>query len=249
MNLPPPLPYALRRDRPLSLWNPLDHLVLLYWVFYFPQAMRWYVETFGSLPAKTNGWQAIRQDPIQRRLALQGLVLTLVIPFSFATLMRWLGIDISFVGVAVGMAVVVAGGVAYTLTAFRLDVTLLSLLPALLQPSQRLAIFLQRVSPLPIVRLRRRLAQRLMEDWSEGLCESEGLLRYSLQFIPVIGAIQQALEHTPDNLLLPLCMVNFPAAWNSLRWLARHSFECVSDPKPSTLATRSNHKIQVLLYA
>jgi hypothetical protein len=97
----------------------------------------------------------------------------------------------------------VAGGVAYTLIALRLDVTLLSLLPALLQPSQRLAIVLQRVSPLPIVRLRRRLAQRLMEDWSEGLCESEGLLRYSLQFIPIIGAIQQALEHTPDNLLLP----------------------------------------------
>jgi hypothetical protein len=158
-------------------------------------------------------------------------VLTLVIPFSFVTLMRWLGIDISFVDVALGVAlgvaysvalgvgfsganggaVVVAGiivlgvmlGVAYTLIALRLDVTLLSLLPALRQPSQRLAIVLQRVSPLPIVRLRRRLAQRLMKGWSEGLCESEGLLRYSLQFIPVIGAIQQALEHTPDNLLLP----------------------------------------------
>ena len=88
MNLPRPLPYAPRRNRPLSLWNPLDYLVLLYWVFYFPQALRWYVETFGSLPAKTNGWQAIRQDPIQRRLALQGLVLALVIPFSFITLMR-----------------------------------------------------------------------------------------------------------------------------------------------------------------
>lgn len=247
MNLPRPLPYAPRRNQPLSLWNPFDYLVLLYWVFCFPQAMRWYVETFVNLPAETYGWQAIRQDAIQRRLALQGLVLTLVIPFSFATLMRWLGIDISFVdvvggvaygvvggmavgvafgvafgvvgGVAVGMAVgmavgvasgvaygVVGGvayGVAYTLIALRFDVTLLSLLPALLQPSQWLAIVLQRVSLLPIVRLRRRLAQRLMEDWLEGLCESEGLLCYSLQFIPVIGAIQQALEHTPPNLLLP----------------------------------------------
>src|SRR5918992_2230729 len=115
MNPPPPLPYAPRRNRPLSLWNPLDYLVLLYWVFYFPQALRWYVETFGSLPAKTNGWQAIRQDPIQRRLALQGLVLALVIPFSFITLMRWFGIDISFVGVAFG----VAYGVACTLIALR----------------------------------------------------------------------------------------------------------------------------------
>jgi hypothetical protein len=114
--------------------------------------------------------------------------------------MRWLGIDISFADVASG----VVGGVAsYTLIALRLDVTLLSLLPALLQPSQRLAIVLQRVSPLPIIRLRRRLAQRLLEDWSEGLHESEGLLCYSLQFIPVIGAIQQTLEHTPPNLLLP----------------------------------------------
>ena len=49
-----PLPYAPRRKRPLSLWNPFDYLVLLYWVFYFPQALRWYVETFGIVPWTTD---------------------------------------------------------------------------------------------------------------------------------------------------------------------------------------------------
>jgi hypothetical protein len=72
----PPFSYAPRRQRPLSLWNPLDYLVLLYWVFYFPQALRWYGETFFELPVDIKGWQA--QDAVQRRLVLQGL-LTLVV--------------------------------------------------------------------------------------------------------------------------------------------------------------------------
>ena len=42
----PLLDLAPKLKRPLSLWNPLDYLLLLYWVFYFPQAIRWYVETY-----------------------------------------------------------------------------------------------------------------------------------------------------------------------------------------------------------
>ncbi|MDJ0615712.1 MAG: AAA-like domain-containing protein [Calothrix sp. MO_192.B10] len=51
MNQKPPVPrldLAPKLKRPLSLWNPLDYLRLLYWVFYFPQALRWYVDTFGG---------------------------------------------------------------------------------------------------------------------------------------------------------------------------------------------------------
>ena len=44
----PRLDLAPKRKKPLSLWNPLDYLVLLYWVFFFPQALRWYVERFGK---------------------------------------------------------------------------------------------------------------------------------------------------------------------------------------------------------
>ncbi|WP_237745557.1 MULTISPECIES: hypothetical protein [Planktothrix] len=42
----PRLDLAPKLNRPLSLFNPLDYLRLLYWVFFFPQAIEWYLETF-----------------------------------------------------------------------------------------------------------------------------------------------------------------------------------------------------------
>ena len=44
----PRLDLAPKLKRPLSLWNPLDYLRLLYWVFFFPQALRWYVNTLAD---------------------------------------------------------------------------------------------------------------------------------------------------------------------------------------------------------
>jgi hypothetical protein len=44
----PRLDLAPKLKRPLQLWNPLDYLRLLYWCFFFPQALRWYVETFAN---------------------------------------------------------------------------------------------------------------------------------------------------------------------------------------------------------
>ena len=313
MSAPPPLslPYAPRRKRPLSVWNPLDYVVLLYWVFFFPQALLWYVETFSRLSADKARWQVIREDTIQRCLVLQGMILALGIPLTAAIFLSWLDIEISFyrlalgmavgialgvargvargvasgvvVGVAVGLALgivvgvagsvtgsviggvrygivvgvgsgivvgvvvgviggvplgimrVVVGGVTFyvvsglvygvmgtlghgvtaglvlgvtggavvILLALRSEAFVLALLPSLFFPSQHLAITLQRCSSIPIYRLRWRLVQRLKEDWVEGLHECEGLLRYSLQFIPVINAIQHTLERTPLPELLP----------------------------------------------
>jgi hypothetical protein len=82
MNQPNPVPrldLAPKLKRPLSLWNPLDYLRLLYWVFYFPQALRWYVDTFGGgyIPEREmnwrKGWEILRHNPILRLLLLQGL--------------------------------------------------------------------------------------------------------------------------------------------------------------------------------
>ena len=59
----PRLDLAPKLRRPLSTWNPLDYLRLLYWVFYFPQALRWYVEEFGGgeIPGQRNAqkWKKI----------------------------------------------------------------------------------------------------------------------------------------------------------------------------------------------
>jgi len=61
----PRLDLAPKLSRPLSLWNPLDYLRLLYWVFFFPQALPFYIDTFcgkGFKEAKT-GIQTLRGFP------------------------------------------------------------------------------------------------------------------------------------------------------------------------------------------
>ena len=111
----PKLDLAPKLKRPLSLWNPLDYLRLLYWVFYFPQALRWYVDEFGGGDdlAKQATWQEklayLRQHPVQLKLSIQGLILILIVPFILSQLIQLFGVDINWLGVAFG----VAGGVAF----------------------------------------------------------------------------------------------------------------------------------------
>ena len=87
----PRLDLAPKLKRPLSLWNPLDYLRLLYWMFYFPQALRCYVDTFGGgyIPPLEmvemdghKGLKLLLQNSIQRQLLFQGLVLTFVTPLA-----------------------------------------------------------------------------------------------------------------------------------------------------------------------
>jgi hypothetical protein len=117
MNSPSPLPYAPKRKTPLSLWNPLDYLQLLYRVLYFPQALHWYVETFGNFPFNIigNGKEAIRNDPIQRQLAIQGLLLVVIIPLVLAVSLRWFGVPINMEGLAFGLWLGPTGSIAGSL--------------------------------------------------------------------------------------------------------------------------------------
>ncbi|MGB5959642.1 MAG: ATP-binding protein [Coleofasciculaceae cyanobacterium] len=109
----PRLDLAPKLKRPLSLWNPLDYLRLLYWVFYFPQALRWYVDTFGGgyIPVEEmnwrKGWERLRQNPIQRQLLLQGLVLTVAVPLVVCGILQGIGFRIDWSRVVRG----VTGGV------------------------------------------------------------------------------------------------------------------------------------------
>ena len=101
----PKLNLAPRLTRPLSLWNPLDYLRLLYWVFYFPQAIRWYVELFAREEENLreikewkdfiNWWQ---NNPIQSKLWLQGISLHFFIPLTSFSL-QLMGIQISWDGI------------------------------------------------------------------------------------------------------------------------------------------------------
>ncbi len=108
----PRLDLAPKRKKPLSLWNPLDYLTLLYWAFFFRQAIRWYVEVFG-LPEyqKKTGrgvWQILVHDPLQRRLVIHSL-LTVVVVMSVITYgcilgLQMLGVSINWRGVVFGVA-------------------------------------------------------------------------------------------------------------------------------------------------
>ncbi|MEM1171665.1 MAG: ATP-binding protein [Cyanobacteria bacterium P01_H01_bin.35] len=85
-------------------------------MFFFPQAVRWYVENYGGGEglAKQTTWQSrlefLREHPNQLKLCFQGLILTVCVPYVFYGLLEQLGFTIYWFGVALGVALGVAGG-------------------------------------------------------------------------------------------------------------------------------------------
>lgn len=121
MSQQPPVPrldLAPKLERPLSLWNPLDYLRLLYWVFFFPQALRWYVDRFGGeyIPKEEMTWQKmwewLRQNPIQGQLLIQGLVLAVVIPVTLGLILQILNVPVNWFTVVLYVALGVLAGMA-----------------------------------------------------------------------------------------------------------------------------------------
>ena len=107
----PRLDLAPQLKRPLSLWNPLDYLRLLYWIFYFPQAFRWYVDTFGTgyIPRGQSNWRKgirlLRTDAIQRNLWLQGLVLMLILSPVVCFIWSYIGLEVDWITLGVLVAI------------------------------------------------------------------------------------------------------------------------------------------------
>ncbi|MEM9272575.1 MAG: ATP-binding protein [Cyanobacteria bacterium P01_F01_bin.143] len=324
----PKLDLAPKLKRPLSLWNPLDYLRLLYWVFYFPQALRWYVDTFGGgyIPEQEmnvqKGLQILQQNVVQRRLLLQGSLLTIIIPFLLCQLIEKIGIDIDWVwvtlgvlasvalnvvfsvigglsfsvtfgvtfgvigglsfgvalgflgglsfgvtlvvvtlgflgGVAFGIVGVMAGGVAFgvvgdiallmaggvtfgflggvvfgvAIVGMTGDIALIALVMAfciaggvafgiaggvgIMRPEnwlitapinlfsvQNKSWLFPHVTSLPLPQLNLRIEKWLHEDWETSLNNINQLLEYSLQFIPVVSAVNKALVKIPDEQLI-----------------------------------------------
>ena len=282
----PRLDLAPKLNRPLSLFNPLDYLRLLYWVFFFPQAIRWYVATFKQ----------------EKTLRIQGLLLNVLTPILICFILQEFNFSVDWWGVAFGVAwgvalgvksavawgvawgvagvewcwaSAVAFGVAFGVTvgvewgvasglalrvAFsvglgvgfgvawgvasslalealgvasglalgvKLGVALVALGVGLgvvwgvvlgvtiwrpevwvmgsllnLGSLQNSSWLFPRITPIPLPFLSSRLTSWLEQDWQLGLENANELLRYSLQFIPVVKGVNQVLGKTPPEHLI-----------------------------------------------
>ena len=198
----PRLDLAPKLRRPLSLWNPLDYLLLLYWVFYFPQALWWYVDTFGGgyIPEKEMNWskgiKILRQHPIQFQLLFQGVVLTIITPILICLCLQKLGLRVFWSGVAFGVAFGVAVGVAV----LRPENWLFSLFN--LNHLMNGSFLLPRITILSLPNLDSRLKKWLLNDWNNGIYNVNQLLRYTMQFIPVVKAVNEALNTKPPEQII-----------------------------------------------
>jgi hypothetical protein len=135
----PELDLAPQLNHPLRLWWPSDYLRLLYWAFFFPQAIRWYIERFGkhACSEEKNIWRSsiklLRSDPIQRTLFFQSALLAFILIVVICLILQGAGLNINWLGIALwialgslvaifivivlgvaaGVTVVVVGGVAF----------------------------------------------------------------------------------------------------------------------------------------
>lgn len=191
----------LRRD--LSLWNPFDYLLLLYWVFYFPQAVRWYVETRGGGD----------NHPVQLRLGIQGLLLTVITPLIICSIAANLGLSVDWGGVVWGVVWGVSG-VVFIFAFFRLDNWLIGLLAG---PQGRL---FPRITLLPLPGLTSTLQQWLQQDWETAINNLNQYLRYSRQFIPVLAAVNRVLPQFPEAEIIYRVsrLAENPSDWQLLKY-------------------------------
>ncbi|WP_339390246.1 ATP-binding protein [Crocosphaera watsonii] len=203
----PKLDLSPKLNRPLYLWNPFDYLLLLYWVFFFPQALRWYEEKWRSgkklSDYKTWGekWQFLQQHPQQLQLWIQGILLTLTVPFAMAKALELLGVNIYWFGVAVGVAYGVAVGVAGGVAILRPENWLMGCYLSSWLLKQR-GLLTSRITVVPLPNVATLLENWLREDWQAGIYNLNQILEYSLQFIAVIKAINQAIKKIPDEQLI-----------------------------------------------
>jgi hypothetical protein len=98
----PLLDLAPKLKRPLSIWNPVDYLLLLYWAFYFPQAIPWYEENFCEYKAESyrlnwkQRWESFRIWFRKWQLSLMNLFLVVAIPLLVCFCLKRLGFSINW---------------------------------------------------------------------------------------------------------------------------------------------------------
>lgn len=116
----PELDLAPKLRRPLSLWNPLNYVQLLYWAFCFVPVFWWYqnlITRNESDVAEVRGWRQKRlfRNPIRTKLFLQGCFLQIFAPSIICYLLAILGMPVSWSGLVFGMLGGIASNIAGTI--------------------------------------------------------------------------------------------------------------------------------------
>ncbi len=104
----PHLDLAPKLRRPLSLWNPWDYLRLLHWVFFFPQALRWYTLSYTQnltagffIPENLNWKNAwgLLPNTIIRQLFLQSLISAIILSFIQIFIFNKIGFYLNYLSI------------------------------------------------------------------------------------------------------------------------------------------------------
>lgn len=116
----PRLDLAPKLNRELRLWWPPDYLRLLYWAFFFPQAIRWYIKEFGdhdytNMEGLRAVWRALRNDSLQLHLVAQAFISLSVAVVTSVWMLSKVGatytwtVWVSIIGISVFASMVGAG--------------------------------------------------------------------------------------------------------------------------------------------
>ncbi|WP_335172872.1 AAA family ATPase [Nostoc sp.] len=121
--------------------------------------------------------------------------------------------------VAFGMAAGVTGDVAFGVVVLRPETWLIGS-PLNLRTIQNSSWLLPRITPLPLPNLVWRLQNWLQNDWETGLHNINELLAYTLQFIPVVQAVNKVLAKIPlEQLIWTVSrLAANPFDWNIVRF-------------------------------
>ncbi|MFN5894353.1 MAG: AAA family ATPase, partial [Dolichospermum sp.] len=104
-------------------------------------------------------------------------------------------------GVAGGVAYGVAYGVAFGVGTLRPENWLFGWFVNL-NYVRNASFSLPRITIIPLPYLNSRLKQWLLNDWNNGIYNVDQLLRYTMQFIPVVKAVNEALNTKPPEQII-----------------------------------------------
>ena len=114
----PRLDLAPKLRRPLALWNPWDYVRLLHWVFFFPQALRWYTLWYTQnlpegffIPENLNWKNAwgLLPNKIIGKLFLQSLILAILLALGQFFLLKKIGFTLNYLYVLAGICLIFVG--------------------------------------------------------------------------------------------------------------------------------------------